>query len=111
MGTVNVVNENQVGVICSAATATGAQAAIRRSAPNSCFQAVLTGTGAISATVFLEVSLNGTNWISPGLATITLNGTTTVTDGFATTAPWTYVRINISAISGTGAALTVYIGT
>lgn len=71
------------------------------------FQAVVTGSGAVSATVLIQVSNNPSvqGWIT--LGTITLSGTTTDTDGFASEATWAYYRANVTAISGTGAAVTV----
>lgn len=72
------------------------------------FQAVVVGTGAQTATIVIEVSLDGTNVVT--LGTITLSGTTTATDGFATTAVWPFVRARVSAVSGTGATIQVYAG-
>lgn len=72
------------------------------------FQAVVVGTGAQTATIVIEVSMDGTNVIT--LGTITLSGTTTATDGFATTATWPFVRARVSAVSGTGATIQVYAG-
>lgn len=71
------------------------------------FQAVVTGSGSVSATVLIQVSNDVTNlgWIT--LGTITLTGTTTATDGFATQAGWAYYRANVTAISGTSAAVAV----
>lgn len=94
--------------LSSGVTATGAQGWVRRNGNGmSTFQAVVTGTGAVTATVLLEVSNDGTNAISPGMGTIGLSGTTTASDGFAVLAPWAFVRANVTAISGTGAAVTV----
>lgn len=72
------------------------------------FQATVSGTGTVTATVLIQVSNDGTNWIT--LGTITLSGTTSATDGFASSAPWAYVRSNCTAISGTSAALSVVMG-
>lgn len=71
------------------------------------FQATVTGTGAVSATVLIQVSNNVSTlgWIT--LGTITLSGTTTATDGFASEAAWGYYRANVTAVSGTGAAVYV----
>ena len=68
------------------------------------FQATVTGTGAVSATVLIQVSNNPTTlgWID--MCTITLSGTTTDTDGCSTDSAWGYYRANVTAISGTGAA-------
>ena len=77
------------------------------SAPKT-FQAVVTGTGSVSSTVAVQVSNDGTNFLT--LGTITLSGTTTATDGFASQATWNYCRGNLTAISGTGAAVTLLMG-
>jgi hypothetical protein len=71
------------------------------------FQATVTGTGAVTATVLIQVSNNVSTlgWIT--LGTITLSGTTTATDGFASEASWAYYRANVTAVSGTGAAVYV----
>lgn len=69
-----------------------------------CFQATVNGTGAVSATVLVEVSIDGVGWLT--LATITLSGTTSATDGFVAAAGWPNVRARVSAISGTSAAVT-----
>lgn len=72
------------------------------------YQATVTGTGAVSATVKVQVSNDDSNWID--LGTITLSGTTSDTDGFSSDAPWAYRRGNVTAISGTGAAVTLAMG-
>lgn len=76
-------------------------------APKS-FHAVETCTGACTATVNVEVSNDNVNFLT--LGTITLNGTTTVQDGFASQAQWNYIRGNLTAISGVGAAVTLNAG-
>lgn len=71
------------------------------------FQAVVTGTGTVTATVLVQVSNNPTllGWAT--LGTITLSGTTTDTAGFVSNGAWAYYRGNVTAVSGTGA--TVYL--
>jgi len=91
-------------------TSTGAQSQIYKDSPYSTFQATVVGTGTVSATINIEVSLDGTNWCSTVAGTITLSGTTSATDGFTTSASWKYVRANVTAISGTGATVTVLMG-
>lgn len=68
------------------------------------FQGSLAGTGVRSATVDIECSNDTTHWLV--LGTLTLSDTAT-SDGFASAAPWAFVRANVTAISGTGAAVTV----
>jgi hypothetical protein len=89
--------------------------AIYKESPYSTFQAILTGTGAVTATVVVQVSNDDTsatnvtsNWIA--LGTITLSGTTSTTDGFTSTASWRWVRSQVTAISGTSAAVKVLMG-
>jgi hypothetical protein len=91
-------------------TTTGAGNAHFKDSPYASFQATITGSGAVSATVDIEVSNDGTNWCDTAAGTITLSGTTTHTDGFTTTAPWKYVRANVTAISGTSASVDVVMG-
>lgn len=91
-------------------TSTGAGAGVYKDSPYSTFQATVSGTGAVSATVTIEVSNDGTNWCSTVMGTITLSGTTSSTDGFTSEAPWKYIRANVTAISGTNATVQVYMG-
>ncbi len=88
---------------------------IYKDSPYAAFQAIVTGTGAVSATVLIqgsneEATWLGTksNWITIG--TISLSGTTTATDGLTTIAPWKYMRASVTAISGTGATVEVLMG-
>jgi hypothetical protein len=72
-------------------------------------QAVVSGTGAVTATVPIQVSNTGTEWIT--VASLALSGTTTATDGLALSARWGYVRAGtLSNITGTGATITLYVG-
>src|ERR1700756_921962 len=78
--------------------------------PYSSFQAILTGTGAVTATIVIQVSNDDTfntspstmSWCQTPLGTITLSGTNSVSDGFTSNATWKYVRAQVTAISGTG---------
>ena len=92
----------------AAGGAAAAGVAVRCPRDGGTVQATVSGTGAVSATVAIEGSNDGTNWLT--LGTITLRGTTSATDGFAFSAPWVYIRSNCTAISGTGAALSVVMG-
>ena len=102
-------------ILLSNATATGAGDAWhpRDTAANATytyhsFQAVgqtTASTGA--ATIVIQVSNDGINYVT--LATITLSLTTSASsDGFACVNTWEYYRANVTAISGTGASVTVY---
>ena len=77
------------------------------------FDAKVVGTGAVTATVIIYVSNTGDDddWIATTTSPhIALSGTTSDADGFTMTAKWAYVKVNVSAISGTGAAVTVTMG-
>lgn len=69
------------------------------------FQATVSGSGAVTATVKIQVSNDPDNlgWLD--LGTITLSGTTTATDGFASEGSWLYMRCNVTAITGTSASV------
>jgi hypothetical protein len=99
----------------NSATTTVASSPIYKESPFGTFQAIVTGTGTVSATVTIQVTneantFNGVkaNWIT--MSTITLSGTTTATDGFSTICPWKFVRANITAISGTSATVEIIMG-
>lgn len=81
-----------------------------KDAPQASIQATVTGTGAVTGTVIIDVSNDGVNALSTSAGTITLSGTTTASDGFVTASPWKYIRARITAISGTGATINVNIG-
>lgn len=89
---------------------TGAGSFLYKDSPYSTFQATVSGTGAVSATVTIEYSNDGVNALDTVGGTITLSGTTSNTDGFTSTAPWKFVRANVTAISGTNATVQVYMG-
>ena len=72
------------------------------------FQAVgNTSASTGAATILIEVSNNGSNYITLGTIMLTL-GTTVTSDGFAVANTWEYYRANISSISGTGAVVSVF---
>lgn len=68
-----------------------------------------TSSGTGSVTVNVEVSNDLSNWIVLGTISLSLS-TTSATDGFTAEGPWTWVRGNVTAISGTGAAVTLNMG-
>ena len=75
------------------------------------FQAIANGaSGVFSATVLVQVSNDQENW-ETGI-TFSLSGTATTADtaGNNINAPWKYVRGNVTAISGTGANVTLTMG-
>jgi hypothetical protein len=94
------------------ATATGIQTTIFKDSPYSTFQMYgATTSGVGTATVLIQGSnIDSANmYITIGTISLTL-GTTVTADGFTTTAPWKYVRANITALTGTGANVTVLMG-
>lgn len=70
-------------------------------------QGTVAGTGAVSATIIVSVTLDG-NLLD--VATITLSGTTTASDGVALDLPWASITARISALAGTGATANCFIG-
>lgn len=75
-------------------------------------QAHVKGTGAVTATVKIEVT-NSTTLSTSAITALTFNlsGTTTAVDGSVITTPtWGYYRANVTAISGTGATVNVVMG-
>jgi hypothetical protein len=72
------------------------------------YQAVVYGTGAVTATVIIQVSNNNVDW--EDMITFTLSGVTRDSDGASTEAPWLYVRGKVTAITGTNAKVDVLVG-
>jgi hypothetical protein len=72
-----------------------------------------TSSGSGAATVIIYGSNEDTQstnaLVQLGTITLTL-GTTVSADGFASNAPWRFITARVSAISGTGAAVTVNVG-
>lgn len=87
------------------ATTTGATTVVD-AAPGS-VQVVVTGAGAVSATVIVEVSNDGANW--EALDTRSPSGTTSASSSLAYGAMWAYMRARLTAISGAGAAVTAHL--
>jgi len=61
-----------------------------------------------TATASVAARFQDSNWVT--LGTISLSGTTSASDGFATASSWKWVYANVSAISGTGATVSVIQG-
>lgn len=73
-----------------------------------------TTSGAGSATVKIEGSLDGVNFIQLGELTgpdLAWTSPAVGADGIAIDAPWQFIRANLTAIAGTGAKVTVYMGS
>ncbi len=106
MGNVNIKSGWTHDLLGTGVTSTGAGGWKYKDSPYSAFQATVVGTGAVTATVTIEVSNDAVYTVSTVLGTITLSGTTSSSDGFTSVAPWKYVRANVTALSGTGATVT-----
>lgn len=104
------VHNMPVDGAATSATTTATGNAHYKDAPKATFQATVQGTGAVTATVIIDCSNDGAFWCSTPLGTIGLSGTTSSSDGFTTDSPWKYVRARVTAISGTGATVTVLRG-
>lgn len=79
------------------------------SRPGRTWHCLLEGTGALTATVLVEVSNDGgSTWITH--VTFTMAGTTSAVDGVATEAAWQLFRARTTAISGTDARVRVWMG-
>lgn len=65
-----------------------------------------TSSGVGAATIAIEASNNGIDWISLGNINLTL-GTTSTTNSLTYQYPWLFYRANVSALSGTGASVGV----
>jgi hypothetical protein len=105
---IEIKQKDTMNVILTAATAPAIGAAIYPKSADRVFQATVTGTGSVGATVIIEGSANDTDYLP--LGTITLSGTGSATGGFPSAAKWLSVRAHLTTISGTGAAITVVMG-
>lgn len=110
----SVVN---VTPLLEAATATGAGTAATPYCTDRTFHAYgQTSAGAGAATIVIEgsnlpapVTSTRVDWVTLGTITLTL-ATTRTGDGFASQARWRHVRAYVSAISGTDASVSSYVG-
>jgi hypothetical protein len=107
--------QGQPRLLLSAVTGTGAGSGVLLCGsfnpscdPHKTYLASVSGTGSVSTTVNVEVTNNpAIGWVV--LATISLSGTTSASNGTNSAAAWPYVRGNVTAVSGTGAAVTLSI--
>lgn len=88
---------------------TGASSAAEAPGPGATVQATVTGTGAVTATVVIQVGNISGSWLD--LGTLSLSGTTSATQGLALDAHWVYIRANVTTLTGTGATLNVVMGS
>lgn len=107
------MSQNNVTLLTTTSPATGETHPVhyRYLQKSKTWQAVLTGTGAISADVVFEVSNDNINFMSDSVSAFTMSGTTTVKEGRILIGGWNYVRASCTAISGTGATLVVKMGS
>jgi len=97
--------------IVSAATATGAGTAFQPLESKRTFHGVgSTSAGAGAATIGIEVSNNGTDFIEVDELSLTLATADSSGDLFYLDAPYRYVRGNVKTISGTGASVDLIMG-
>ena len=95
-------------MLVNGATANGNGTGIYFPKLNKVFGALLTGTGAVSATVTLRGSVDGVNYDQLGI--MTLSGTTSVYLTQVNNGAYQYVRADITNLTGTSAAITVTVG-
>lgn len=102
--------------LLEAVTTTASGGAVKPNTPYRAFQAYgATTAGSGAATIVIEVTniespTADADWITAGTITLTL-GTTRTTDGFVMFASWRNVRARVTAISGTNATVSAYLGS
>jgi hypothetical protein len=110
MGNVHVKSGSVTDIYRAAGDGTGGW--VYKDSPWSAVSATITGTGAVSTFVTVQVSNDGVTPLSTSLGTITLSGTGAAADGFVTGAtPWKYVRAVVSTTGGVGTTVVVSIGS
>ena len=72
------------------------------------YQAAVDGTGAVTATVVVEVSNDGAHW--EPVHTFTLSGTMSDQATAISQHTWAFTRARVTAISGTGAVAACVLG-
>jgi len=70
-------------------------------------QANLSGTGALTATVLVKVSLDGVNFATA--ATLTLSGSGSDTQASAVVCEGAWVQTIVTALTGTGASVNTFV--
>lgn len=68
-------------------------------------QVILTGAGAVSATIDTLGSTDGVNYFK--LATTDISGVASATEGFTVKDPWQYIKCRVIAVS-VGAIVNIY---
>ena len=67
------------------------------------------GTGTVTATVTIDVSLDGINPITPALDVVTMNNTAPTAYGNGFDVRWQWIRVSISAMSASS-TVSVWLG-
>lgn len=70
-------------------------------------QMSISGVGKLSASGAIEGSLDGIGWVT--IADFSVQGQGYATDGGSFETLWTFIRANVTNISGTDAVVSVYI--
>ncbi len=98
-----------VATMLSAATATGAGAAVANPAAAKTYQAVgRTTAGTGTAVISIEGSNNGTNWDTVTTTTLSLTSATlSVSAGLSADDRYAWSRVNVTTLSGSTPTLTV----
>lgn len=95
-----------MNTILSGATTVGATGSMSGQYVNKMsIQGYVVGTGTVSATVIVEGSNNGTDWVP--ISTLTMSDSGRAIDGGVLSTMFSTIRGRVLAISGTGAAVTV----
>ena len=102
-----------VSHVVSAKTATGASGSLHFGSSLSNVNQVMecsgtTGSGTGAATIKLQGSNDGTNWIDIATCSLTL-GTSVTASSVTNTANWYWYRVNVTAISGTSASVDAWV--
>lgn len=106
LGTSTLASNGQITGYTGVATNASSAITLKSGLYNA-FQAIVTGTGAITATVNIYGSIDGVNFCSTAIGTITLSGSDALNDGFSGVAAWKYVKAVLTNLTGTGAACIV----
>lgn len=75
------------------------------------FQVVLTGSGAVTAAVRIEVSNDGETFLYNTNSMFSLSGTGYASGGCQLVVNWEFVQVYVSSITGTDANVSVRIGS
>lgn len=96
--------------LATAITAISTQSAVNVAPGPKSVEVLLTGTGAISATINVYGAHTDRNTNGTLIGTLSPTGTTTAVDSFVNDVPWPYIFTDVTAISGTSASVNVTAG-